>query len=151
MSSMYGRMAGTMLGAHNASKHAIEAITDTLRLEMIRFGVSVSVIEPGLINTPMLDSVSGGKQHQIWDSLSDFGKNDYSEEHQKFITLSDKLKFFAGEPEDVSCSIIHALTSPFPKTRYLVGCDAKCLAFIQWGYSDRLRDVMIKIAERITR
>ena len=102
MSSMYGRIAGTMLGAHNASKHAIEAISDTLRAEMLRFNVSVSVIEPGFVNTPMLDSVSGGKQHQIWDSLLDYGKNDYAEEHQKFITLTDKLKFFAGDPEDGS-------------------------------------------------
>jgi len=151
ISSMCGRMTGTMLGAHNASKHAIEAITDTLRVEMLRFGVSVSCVEPGLVNTPMLDSVSGGRQHQIWDSLMDYGKNDYSEEHQKFITFADKARFFAGEPEDVACKIIHALTSPFPKTRYLVGCDAKFLAFIQWGYPGRLRDVMVKIAERITR
>lgn len=151
MSSMYGRIAGTMLGAHNASKHAMEAVSDTLRAEMLRFGVSVSIIEPGFVNTPMLDSVSGGKQHQIWDSLMDYGKNDYAEEHQKFITLTEKLKFFAGDPEDVACTVIHALTSPFPKTRYLVGLDAHVLSFIAWAYPDRLRDVMIKIVERIDR
>lgn len=151
MSSMYGRFAGSMLGAHNASKHAMESISDTLRVEMLKFGVSVSVIEPGFINTPMLDSVSGGKQHQIWDNLLDYGKNDYAEEHQKFITLSEKLKFFAGDAEDVACSVIHALTSPYPKTRYLVGCDANILSFISWGYGDRLRDMMIKIVERVTR
>jgi NAD(P)-dependent dehydrogenase (short-subunit alcohol dehydrogenase family) len=151
MSSMYGRIAGSMLGAHNASKHAMEAVSDTLRLEMMRFGVSVSIIEPGFINTPMLDSVSGGKQHQIWDSLLDYGKNDYAEDHQKFITVTEKLKSFAGEPEDVSCAVIHALTSPYPKTRYLVGCDAHALSFIQWGYGDRLRDMMIKVVERIAK
>ena len=151
MSSMYGRFAGSMLGSHNASKHAIEALTDTLRLEMMKFGVSVSVVEPGVINTPMLDNISGGKQHQIWDSLMEYGKNDYAEEHQKFITLSEKLKFIAGEPEDVACSIIHALTSPFPKTRYLVGLDANILNFVSWGYGDRLRDVMIKIFERVSK
>jgi len=151
ISSMCGRMAGTMLGAHNASKHALQAITDTLRCEMIRFGVSVSCVEPGLVNTPMLDNVSGGNQNQIWDSLLDYGKNDYNEEHQKFITLSQKARTFAGQPEDVACAIIHALTSPFPKTRYLVGCDAKILAFIQWGYPDRLRDVLVKFAERYVR
>jgi len=126
-------------------------LSDTLRAEMLRFGVSVSIIEPGFVNTPMLDSVSGGKQHQIWDSLMDYGKNDYAEEHQKFITLTEKLKFFAGDPEDVACTVIHALTSPFPKTRYLVGLDAHVLSFIAWAYPDRLRDVMIKIVERITK
>lgn len=130
MGSMYGRFAGNMLGAHNASKYAIEAITDTLRLEMLRFGVSVSLIEPGFVNTPMLESFSGGKQHQVWDSLLDYNKNDYQIEHQKFITLADKLKSFAGDPEHVACNVIHALTSPFPKTRYLVGTDANILGFV---------------------
>jgi len=150
MGSKCGRFAGTMLGSHNASKHAMESVTDTLRLEMLRFGVSVSIVEPGFVNTPMLDSVSGGK-HQIWDSLMDEGKHDYSEEHQKFITLSDKLKSFACDPEDVACCVIHALTSPFPKTRYLIGWDAHVLCFVSWAYSDRLRDVMIKIFERFTK
>jgi len=148
MGSMYGRFAGSMLGAHNASKFAIEAINDTLRLELLRFGVSVSLIEPGFVNTPMLESFSGGKQHQVWDSLLDYGKNDYSEEHQKFVVLADKLKAFAGDPENVTCKIIHALTSPFPKTRYLVGADASFLAFVMWGYGDRLRDAMVKTFER---
>jgi len=150
MGSMYGRIAGTMLGAHNASKFALDALNDTLRLELLRFGVSVSLVEPGLVNTPMLESVSGGKQHQIWDSLLDYGKNDYSEEHQRFMNLSEKLKFFAGDPEDVCCKVIHALTSPHPKTRYLVGMDANIVSFASWAYGDRLRDMMIKIFEKIT-
>jgi len=148
---MYGRLAGSMLGSHNASKLAMTAITDTLRLELQRFGVSVSVIEPGFVNTPMMESISGGKQHQIWDSLLDYGKNDYTEEHQKFVNMSEKLKFLAGDPEDVACAVIHALTAPFPKTRYLVGLDANILSFVSWGYGDRLRDVMINIFERITK
>jgi NAD(P)-dependent dehydrogenase (short-subunit alcohol dehydrogenase family) len=148
MGSMHGRFAANMLGAHNATKYAMEAITDTLRLEMIRFGVSVSLVEPGFVNTPMLESFSGGKQHQVWDSLADYGKSDYEEEHQKFICLADKLKSYAGDPEHVACSTIHALTAPFPKTRYLVGTDANVLSFVHWAYSDRLRDVMMKIFER---
>jgi len=152
MSSMYGRIAGSMLGAHNASKHAMEAISDTLRAEMLRFGVSVSVIEPGFFHTPMFERLChGGKQNEIWDSLLDYGKNDYSEEHQKFIAFSEKLKFSTDDHEDVTCSVIHALTAPFPKTRYLVGLDAHILSFVTWGYSDRLRDVLIRIFERCTR
>jgi len=150
MGSMYGRFAGNMLGAHNASKCAMEAITDTLRLEMLRFGVSVSLVEPGFVNTPMLESFSGGKQHQVWDSLLDYNKNDYQEEHQKFINLSDKLKNFAGDPENVACCIIHALTAPFPKTRYIVGTDANILCFVSWAYSDRLRDSMVKLCEKFS-
>jgi NAD(P)-dependent dehydrogenase (short-subunit alcohol dehydrogenase family) len=150
MGSLYGRFAGNLLGAHNASKCAMEAITDTLRLEMLRFGVSVSLIEPGFVNTPMLESFSGGKQHQVWDSLMDFNKNDYQEEHQKFITLADKLKNFAGDPEHVACHIIHALISPFPKTRYIVGTDANLLCFVSWAYGDRLRDTMVKLFEKFS-
>jgi len=149
MSSMYGRCC--MLGAHNASKCAMEAISDTLRAEMLRFGVSVSIIEPGYVNTPMIEGLCGGKQHQIWDSLMDYGKHDYNEEHQKFVNHTEKLKCFAGEPEDVCCSVIHALCAPFPRTRYVVGFDAQILNFISWAYSDRLRDVMVKICERCTR
>jgi len=148
MGSMYGRLSGSMLGSHNASKCALAAITDTLRLEMLRFGVSVSIIEPGVTNTPMIEGISGGKQHQNWDSLLEFGKNDYSDDHQKFLTLTDKLKCIACEPEDVTCACIHALTSPFPKTKYLVGTDATMVAFARWAYSDRLRDTMVKVCER---
>jgi len=150
MSSMYGRVCGTMLGAHNASKCALEAISDTLRAEMLRFGVSVSIIEPGFVNTPMLESICGGK-NQIWEGLSEHGKHDYSEEHQKFVNVTEKLKFLATDPEDVTCSVIHAITSPFPRTRYLVGTDANLVCFIRRAYPDRLRDVLFKICERFVK
>ena len=47
--SIAGRISGVMMGSYNASKHAMEAVSDTLRVEMIRFGVSVSAVEPGFV------------------------------------------------------------------------------------------------------
>lgn len=51
----------------------------------------------------------------------------------------------------VTKAIVHAVTSPNPKTRYLVGNDAKFFAFMKWSYSDHLWDVMVGISPALSK
>src|SRR2546429_6668900 len=53
MTSIGGRLASPFLGPYNASKYALEAVTDSLRLELRQFGVAVAAIEPGAVATPI--------------------------------------------------------------------------------------------------
>src|SRR5207249_11367546 len=53
MTSIGGRLASPFLGPYNASKYALDAVTDPLRLELRRFGVEVAAIEPGAVATPI--------------------------------------------------------------------------------------------------
>ncbi len=76
MSSISGLVAGPYVGAYAASKHAFEALSDSLRVELRQFGVHVAVIEPGDVDTPiwqksraaadrLRDSVLGEAQQRV--------------------------------------------------------------------------------------
>mgnify|MGYP005993990325 CR=1 FL=1 len=62
------RAAGATSGAYSASKFAMEAITNVLRLELAPWGISVSAIEPGFIRTPLVEG-SVGSMETVWASL----------------------------------------------------------------------------------
>jgi len=57
MSSLAGRISQAKQGCYSATKHAIEAFTDALRQEVYPHDVSVSAIEPGFVDTPLVDKV----------------------------------------------------------------------------------------------
>ena len=113
-----GSIAGSIgigfLGPYSMSKHAIEAYTDALATEMKRFGVHVSVIEPGNYSS------------NIWDKdikrASDSGlvskDSPYAEDIAKWIASVGEIE--PKEPDDVAEAALHALFSDNPKRRYLV-------------------------------
>eukprot|EP00339_Tiarina_fusa_P020021 CAMPEP_0117016740 /NCGR_PEP_ID=MMETSP0472-20121206/13169_1 /TAXON_ID=693140 ORGANISM="Tiarina fusus, Strain LIS" /NCGR_SAMPLE_ID=MMETSP0472 /ASSEMBLY_ACC=CAM_ASM_000603 /LENGTH=199 /DNA_ID=CAMNT_0004720909 /DNA_START=161 /DNA_END=757 /DNA_ORIENTATION=+ len=127
--SIAGRTTTGCIGAYSGSKHAMEAITDACRLELKPWKISVSAIEPGVIDTSLARSAANNDE--IWDKLKPGAREIYPE---LFVASSKSGQLgLAGEPVDtVSDAIIHAVTSSHPKTRYLVGTDAKVLAFLKW-------------------
>lgn len=136
MSSIGGRIAQPFMGPYTASKFALEALSDALREELAHWDLHVSIIEPGAIKTP------------IWDksvNYAETAKAKLDEEMQKrygrAIDAVQKRLEKTGEsgtsPERVADAVEHALTSPRPRTRYLVGTDAKVGAFLRWLLPDR--------------
>lgn len=135
--SIGGRSALPFLGPYAASKHALEAIADALRVELRPFGVAVSIVEPGSIATP------------IWrkgaDRADELSAGFDAERAALYATAVARLREVAlqrgpgVDPDAVAKAVEHALTASRPKARYLVGRDAHLRAWIE-RLPTRLRD-----------
>lgn len=134
ISSIAGKISIPLSGWYQASKYAVEAYSDALRLEVRRFGVDVILIEPGPIKTE-------------WDSvaLENLSKNSGS---GPYAALVQKVtgKFRSGYrsgapgPEAVAGVILKALRARRPAARYVVPLQAKIIVFLKWLLPDRVMD-----------
>ena len=142
--SIAGRSALPFLGAYAASKHALEAVTDTLRVELRPFGIEVAIVEPGTIATPIW--TKGAETFQrILAGLPEAVTDLYGERMAAFREAAAAAGRRGEQPEAVARVVEHALTARRPKTRYLVGRDARRRARVE-RLPDRLRD---RLYERV--
>jgi NAD(P)-dependent dehydrogenase (short-subunit alcohol dehydrogenase family) len=136
--SIAGRSALPFLGAYAASKHALEAIADTLRIELRPFGVEVSLVEPGTIKTPIWT-----KSAALAESLADAAPPELGELYGDRIAAFGRVareRGAKGAPADaVARAVEKALTQGRPRTRKLVGRDAKVRSGVE-RLPDRVRD-----------
>jgi NAD(P)-dependent dehydrogenase (short-subunit alcohol dehydrogenase family) len=142
--SIAGRSALPFLGAYAASKHALEAVTDSLRVELRPFGIEVAVVEPGTIATPIW--TKGAETFQrIAASRPDGALSPYAERLAAFREAAAAAGR-RGEPaEKIAEAVEHALKAERPRTRYVVGRDAKPRAQVE-RLPDRWRD---RVYERV--
>ena len=116
MGSIAGRGTIPMTGPYSASKHALEALTDALRLELYPWGIEVSIIEPGAIATPIWD-----KSLQIsLDVEKDIPvetKHLYEAAAARIRETMSGVAARAIPPDAVVRAVLHALTAKRPKTR----------------------------------
>jgi NAD(P)-dependent dehydrogenase (short-subunit alcohol dehydrogenase family) len=145
--SVNGRLSLPFLSPYTASKHAIEAIGDSLRGEMRPFGVKVSIVEPGAIETPMREKGSAAA-HKVKVELSASQLRIYGKAIDGFIAGAAKADEQASSPEKVAAAIEHALTANRPRTRYLVGPDARAQALLASLLPDRVGDRVIAFLMR---
>lgn len=127
------------LGAwYHASKHALEGWSDCLRLETKQFGIKVSIIEPGAIQTefgdvmnqPMIDRSKGGPYEKIANAIIEANKGAYDDSP-------------STSPDIIAKTISKAIRSKNPKTRYVAGKMAKPILFFRRWLSDKAFDKMI--------
>jgi NAD(P)-dependent dehydrogenase (short-subunit alcohol dehydrogenase family) len=137
MGSIGGRSAMPFLGAYAMSKFALEAMADALRVELAPFGMHVAIVEPGTIATPIWT-----KPQPAVDAFPAEAIQLYGERVAKFRALAAARASDAVPADDVAKAVEHALTSPRPKTRYVVGPDAKRRARVE-KLPDRLRDRLL--------
>lgn len=138
VSSLNGRIAIPFAGIYSATKFALEAVSDALRVELRGSGVSVSVVQPGMTGTGLRHSAM-----EAWTArrarLSGEERELYEERFQKLSSIIESLDAGAAGHEHVSRDVLHALTAERPKTRYRTGPDWE-----QWsgmlGLSDEERD-----------
>src|SRR5918999_1537201 len=115
-------------GAYHASKFALEAISDTLRRELLSQGVDVIVIEPGGVKTPIWRK-GGELAAELTSDLPPEGKRLYGPLIAAIRKETAKIASDTGiEPREVAEAIGRALTARRPRARYLVGRDAKLRA-----------------------
>ena len=116
-SSVLGILAAPYRGAYCASKFALEAISDVMRMELAGTGIHVSTIEPGPINTRFIDS-SVAAAHR-WIDIEG------SRHHARYKVMLEALanggkQTFKLEPEAVAKKLVHAVEHPRPKAHYYV-------------------------------
>ncbi|SRR6056297_61022 len=112
ISSVSGRMTRMMMGPYSASKYAVEAISDAFRRELKIYGIEVSIVEPGPIDTEIWEKARSEDQP--------YEETDYAfilQHREKIIKQNEKMAIAA---EKVAKAVDHAIFSKRPKTRYLV-------------------------------
>ena len=122
MGSILGRVALPFVGAYSISKFALEAVTDSLGMELSESGVSVSLMEPGNIATPIwarskqrfLDTMNGNPGMELYRARMD-----------SFGEVTDRFAASGIQPIAVARAVGKALRSRRPRARYLVGPDAR--------------------------
>ena len=116
-SSVLGLVALKWRGAYNASKFAIEALADTLRLELRGSGIFVSLIEPGPITSKFVETSLRNFEKNI-DEASSHYKNAYMKQRAR-LGRGGSARYKLG-PEAVLERLVHAVESPRPHSRYYV-------------------------------
>jgi hypothetical protein len=113
MSSVAGKMASPFMSPYAMSKHALEAMSESLRREMAAHGIDVVIVGPGAIKTP------------IWAKADDFDFEQYR--NTEFFADLERMKGMMQsfgeqglEAEEVGALVLEILTAPKPKTRYAI-------------------------------
>lgn len=139
MGSIAGRAAMPLMGPYAASKFALEAVTDALRLELQQWGIKVTIVEPGAIATPIWDK-SGQGAADLEAATSPELRTLYEAVIAGVKRVVREAAKRAIAPDAVAQAVEQALTAARPKTRYLVGTDAKLRALMVKLLPDRISD-----------
>jgi NAD(P)-dependent dehydrogenase (short-subunit alcohol dehydrogenase family) len=136
MSSILGRTTLPLAGWYSAAKHALEVLSDALRVEVASAGVAVVLVEPG------------GFRTKIWDDLAvedAHPDSKFAPAYERSRTALRLAERFMGPPSHVAVFVGHALTARHPRDRYLVGLDAAAISLAQLITPIAVRDRMSRI------
>ncbi|HMD04542.1 MAG TPA: SDR family NAD(P)-dependent oxidoreductase, partial [Candidatus Binatus sp.] len=147
ISSIGGKVATPLLGPYCASKFALEGLCDSMRAELKPFGISVSIVEPGGVKTAMVDKARSAADDAL-RSLPPDGVRYYGSQIEMLRGLIDSQEEAAVTADVVVKVVEHALTASRPRTRYLVGRDAKLMALFHWLLPDRAFDGLLAMMMR---
>lgn len=117
--SSNGALSSPYLGPYCASKFAMEAITDALRIELRTWGIAVSLVEPGPIATPIWEK-SFSAADQLEKTIPSEAMKLYEQDLTAVRKVIAKIARNAEPADIVVRAVVHALTSPKPKTRYFL-------------------------------
>jgi short-subunit dehydrogenase len=135
--SVAGRIARPFSSVYDATKHALEAVTDGLRGEMLPFGIQVSLIQPGFILTEFLAVASRISQSVIEQA------GPYRPFLQGFAGMSKKARRIAGQPDDIAQLVLSALTDKTPRFRYAAPLHAKFFLMMKRFLPERLFEEVV--------
>jgi NAD(P)-dependent dehydrogenase (short-subunit alcohol dehydrogenase family) len=117
ISSVAGKNGNPMTSAYVASKHAIEGFSESLRRELMLFGIDVVIVAPGPVKTPIW-----GKGQETIDAAR-YQNSPYLPALQKISAFMQHLDAIALPPEKIAALVFDALTLPNPKVRYHIAPD----------------------------
>jgi NAD(P)-dependent dehydrogenase (short-subunit alcohol dehydrogenase family) len=143
ISSVNGRLAMSMMGAYCASKFALEAAADVLRMELRPWHIGVAIVEPAQTDTDMWRTANDMVE-KVEASLTPEYRDLYAKHiagMKKMIPISQKL---AGPTEKVSAVVEEALTARRPRARYVVGVGPKLQVALMTNLPTRIRDLALR-------
>jgi NAD(P)-dependent dehydrogenase (short-subunit alcohol dehydrogenase family) len=142
--SIGGRVALPLLGPYAASKHAIEGISDSLRRELRPWGIHVSIVRPGPIATEIWER-GNANADELLERMPEAAA-DYGPAIERARAFAAERTRQAVPPTAVAEVVAHALTADRPRTRYLVGPQARLLATLRAVLPDRWFDNLLERA-----
>lgn len=146
MSSISGKVAIPVMGPYAASKHALEAASDSMRLELYPFGVHVVLIEPGYIQTSM--NRTAAELSSAYAKGAE--RSPYKGIYQAFLDEWEKTrKASRYQPEDCARVVLRAVEDEPPRARYVVTRRAKIGIFARRLLSDQALDKRFRKAFRL--
>jgi len=139
VSSIMGRVTAPFAGHYTGAKHALEALSDALRIELAQDGIKVIVVEPG------------GFKTAIWDEFQrDIEKREangsrFAGAYRRALWGQRLLEPLMGDPEHCAKVIAGAIDARFPRSRYLVGVDAAVLSVVNRLTPTFVRDRVLRL------
>jgi NAD(P)-dependent dehydrogenase (short-subunit alcohol dehydrogenase family) len=137
MSSIYGRFTTPFTGWYQAAKHALEGVSDALRMEVAAMGVKVILVEPGGFRTAIFDEVS-----------RDLDRRDpatpYRRGYDRMVQTLRLSQPFLGDPAAVAKVVASAIGSRVPRARYVVGNDAQMGVLVERFTPTFVRDLVTR-------
>jgi len=135
--SVAGRIARPFSSVYDATKHALEAVTDGLRGEMSPFGIRVSLIQPGFILTEFLEVASRISKPVIEHA------GPYAPYLSGFAGMSERARRIAGQPDDIAQLVVRALTDERPRFRYAAPLHARLFLMMKRFLPERLFEEVV--------
>jgi NAD(P)-dependent dehydrogenase (short-subunit alcohol dehydrogenase family) len=132
LSSIYGLTTTPLSGWYQACKHALEGISDALRMEVAADGIRVVLIEPGGVRTRIWE--------QVERSTEEYVDSRYAGAYRRSAATTRLSQPLMAAPASVAQVIARALQSRSPRARYLVGPDAQALALVERLAPTALKD-----------
>lgn len=144
ISSIGGRIPLPFLSPYNASKFGIEAIGDSLRREVSPWGIDVVIVEPGSIATEIWGKAAETMSDRV-AAMPEDARRLYGPQLAGFGKSFVEGSGGRGIPPEKVGEVVHkAISSDRPRTRYLVGTDAKVAARLKGALPDRIFDRMLR-------
>jgi NAD(P)-dependent dehydrogenase (short-subunit alcohol dehydrogenase family) len=140
--SVSGLIGAPGIGAYAMSKFALEAFNDVLRRELDPWEISVSIIEPGSVDTPIWDKAVASSRRML-DPLDEHRRAMYDQVMQPLARNAAAEK--TRPVSVVSDAIEHALTARRPKTRYAIGASARWVTILRRVLPDRGLDQLLRL------
>jgi len=137
ISSVAGRIARPLSSVYDATKHALEAISDGMRGELAPFGIKVVVIEPGFIITEFLEVASENARPIVEQ------QSVYSPFFEGFSAGYQRMRRMAGQPEDIADLVVKALTKENPRPRYAAPRHARIFIALKRWIPERIFDYVL--------
>ncbi|CAI5452301.1 unnamed protein product [Caenorhabditis angaria] len=128
VTSVNGRLSTPAAGPYVVSKFAASAYMDCIRQELYNFNVKVSIVEPGIFRTPLLDKTAMLKRvDHVWSNVDSETKVEYGEKFKNYFANRWNETFHKLSTDKIHYVVdnyYHALTAKYPRHRYYCGWDA---------------------------
>lgn len=143
VSSLGGLFTLPLFGAYNATKHAVESMSDALRIELRPFGIEVSLVEPGPIRTKFSTTSLKSVERYVDGSP-------YAPVLKRFAELTRRTDRMAPGPSATSRAIHHAASSRWPRTRYKLTLSSRIAVAFLRAIPTRWSDALLRRVLRLT-